>query len=255
MLLKLAQEIVPLLKNQPTAFEPIPLSVERREAAIRILQDEEATATGVSRAAEMLLGHQIRNWEPESIWLELDDKGVDIPEMNRTKLLAVNSLIAEPAFYWDANIFENTALAFNNKPVLPEILQEASPGELSWAVYEAELLMYREGLNPAFDYEPKKYAAVILHRGGFVLAPELLVFCQEELDKLTRGHKDIRDEVKRRWEEIDKAKLDILELEEKPVDVQLGLLSSVWLYVHERAERYREDMRALPLSASRSTAS
>ena len=245
MLLKLTQEVVPLFKDQPTAFEPVPLSVEHREAAARILQDEEATATGVARSAELLLGHQIRNWEPESIWLELDDKGIDVPEINRTKLLAVNSLILEPAFYWDANIFENTTLAFNNEPVLPEILQEASPGELSWAVYEAELLMYREGLDPMFDYEPAKYAAVVLHRDGFLLAPELLVFCQEELDKLTRGHKDIRDEVKRRWEEIDKTKLDTLELEEKPVDVQLGLLASVWLYVHERAERYHQDVAAL----------
>lgn len=245
MLVKLAQEVVPLFNDEPTAFTPVPLSTERKEAAARILQDGEATATGVSRAAELLLGHQIRNWEPESIWLELQDKGIDVPEVNRGKLLAVNSLLLEPAFYWDAGLFENTTLAFNNELVIPELLQEASPGMLSWAVYEAELLMYREGLDPMFDYEPARYAAVVLHRDGFVLAPELLVFAQEELDKLTRGHKDIIDEVKRRWEETDKTKLDTLELEEKPVDVQLGLLASVWLYVHERAERYRQDVAAL----------
>ena len=244
-LLKLAQDIVPLFNDQPTTFEPIPLKVEHKAAAKRILEDEEATATGVSRSAEMLLGHQIRNWEPESIWLELEDKGVDVPQLNRDKLLAVNSLLIAPAFYWDANIFEKTALAFNNEPVIPELLQEASPGQLSWAVYEAELLMYREGLDPHFDYEPTNYAAVVLHRDGFILAPELLVFAQEELDKLTRGHKDLQDKVKQRWEKVDKAKLDTLELEEEPVDVQLGLLSSVWLYVHERAERYRQDAAAL----------
>jgi len=245
MLVKLAQETIPLFNDQPTAFEPVPLTVEHKSAAKRILEDEEATATGVSRAAEMLLGHQIRNWEPESIWLELEDKGVDIPPLNRDKLLAVNALRVEPAFYWDANIFEKTALAFNSEPVIPELLQEASPGQLSWAVYEAELLMYSQGLDPHFDYEPSRYAAVVLHRDGFLLAPELLVFAQEELDKLTRGHKDIRSDVARRWKETDKTKLDTLELEEKPADVQLGLLSSVWLYVHDRAARYRADIQSL----------
>lgn len=245
MLLKLAQEVIPLFNDQPTAFEPVPLRVEHTAAARRILEDEEATATGVARAAEMLLGHQIRNWEPESIWLEFQDKGIDVPSINRDKLLAVNALHTEPAFYWDANIFENTALVLNNEPMVPELLQEASPGELSWAVYEVELLMYKQGMDPDFDYEPAKYTAVVLHRDGYILAPELLVFAQEELDKLTRGHKDLRDEVKRRWEDIDKTKLDTLELQENPVDVQLGMLASVWLYVHARAERYRQDIADL----------
>ncbi len=244
MLLKLAQKALPLLKEQ-AGFAPISLSAERKAAAQAILTDSEATATGVFRAAELLLGQQIRNWEPESIWLEMQDNGIDVPTLNRDKLLAVNSILLEPAFYWDAGLFENTALAFNNAPVIPTLLQEASPGELSWAVYEAELLMYSAGLDPHFDYEPAKYAAVVLHRDGFLLAPELLVFAQEELDKLTRGHKDICEKVKNRWEKTDKDKLDTLELEEEPSDVQLALLSSVWLYVHERAKRYQQDLASL----------
>ena len=244
MLLKLAQDTIPLLKEQP-GFEPISLPVERREAAKRILEDDEATATGVSRAAELLLGHRIRNWEPESIWLEMQDKDIDISRVNKDKLLAVISLFTEPAFYWDANIFEKTAVAFNNESIIPELLQEPSPGDLSWTVYETELLVYSQGLDPDFDYEPARYAAVVLFRDGFLLAPELLTFAQEELDKLTLGNKDLCDEVKNRWEKTDKTELDILELEEKPLDVQLGLLSSVWLYVHERAERYHSDIAAL----------
>jgi hypothetical protein len=244
MLVKLAQDTVPLLKEQ-VSFEPVSLKTEHKEAARAIMEDEGASATGVWRAAEMLLGHQIRNWEPESIWLEFQDTNIDVPVVNREKLLAANSLIVIPAFYWDANIFENTTLAFNNEPMMPELLQEASPGELSWAVYEAELLMYSQGMDPHFDYEPARYAAVVLHRDGFLLAPEMLVFAQEELDKLTRGHRELREEVRSRWEKVDKTKLDTLELEEEPVDVQLGLLSSVWLYIHDRAEQYRKDVTAL----------
>jgi len=244
VLLKLAQDLLPLLR-QEQGFEPIPLSVERAAAAKRLLEDEQTVATAVLRSVIMLLGQQCMAWEPESVWLELEDKDVDLPELNRSKFLAASSLLQEPAFYWDANLFENTALAFNSEPVLPEMLQEASPGQLSWAVYEAEMLMYSIGTDPDFDYEPAKYAAVVLHRDGFLLAPELLEFAQEELDKLTRGHKDLRSEVENRWKRTDRDNLDTLELEEKPVDVQVGLLASVQLYVRERAEQYKRDLAAL----------
>jgi len=243
-LIKLAEDSIPIVRSTP-AFIPIKMNAERKTAAAELIQDPEATATAVHRAVELLLGNQVRNWEPESIWLGLGDHGISVPSTNQDKISAINTLLVYPAFYWEVNAFEDTALAFNNEVVIPDALQEASPAQLSWAVYEAEILMQGTGQDPEFDYEPAKYTAVSLHREGFLLAPELLVFSQKELDRLTRGHQDLIPELKKRWEGLDKDKLDTVEFLENPIDVQLAQLSAVQLYVRERAERYRADLARL----------
>lgn len=243
-LIKLAEESIPLVRSAPS-FIPAPISAERKEAAKGVIVDPEAVATAVHRAAELLLGNQIRNWEPESIWLGLQDHGLDLPVTNRDKIMAVNTLLVVPAFYWEVNAFEDTCLAFCNQIVIPDALQEASPAQLSWGVYEVELLMQANNKDPEFDYEPAKYAAVSLHREGFLLAPELLVFSQKELDRLTRGNDDLIPQVKERWEKLDKDKLDTVEFQETPVDVQLAKLAAVHLYIDERAKQYQQDLAKL----------
>lgn len=243
-LVKLAEESIPLVRSAPS-FIPVPLKEERKDAAKSILLDSAAVATAVHRAAEMLLGNQIRNWEPESIWLGLRDHGLDISVTNRDKIMAVNTLLVVPAFYWESNAFEDTCLAFNNQIVIPDALQEASPAQLAWGIYEVELLMQADSKDPEFDYEPAKYTAVSLHREGFLLAPELLVFAQKELDRLTRGNEDLIPTVKERWEKLDKDKLDTVEFQETPVDVQLAKLAAVHMYVDERAKQYQQDLSKL----------
>jgi hypothetical protein len=244
MLLKVAVEALNTLAK-PLPAIPLAPDAGQTDDARQILQDTESCATSVYRAACKLVGKQLLNWEPESIWFELKDHEVDLSDVNRDKLLAVSTLLQYPAFYWDAGIFENTTMAFNNYNVMPEVLQEATPAQLSWAVYEAELLMRSDGQDPEFDYEPARYAAVVMHRQGLLLAPSLLVFAQEELDKLNRGHKDLAEEVKKRWEALDKNKLDTVEFKEDSIDVQLSQLATIELYVNERAKRYSEELKRL----------
>jgi len=244
MLIKVAIEALNTLAK-PLPVVPLAPDAGQTDAARQLLQDTESCATSVYRAACKLIGKQFLSWEPESIWLELKDHDIVLSDVNRDKLLAVSTLMQYPAFYWDVGVFENTTMAFNNYIVLPEALQEATPAQLSWAVYEAELLMQSAGSDPEFDYEPARYAAVVMHRQGMLLAPGLLVFAQEELDKLNRGHKDLAEEVKKRWEALDKDKLDTEEFKENPIDVQLGLLAAVELYVNERAKRYSEELKQI----------
>lgn len=245
MLLKIAAEVAPVLRREQPIV-PLSLAPDVQQAARAILADRDATATAVFRAACALLGGQVMNWEPESIWMELRDLDIAVPGPNKEKILAVSSLIQTPAFYWDVNVFEDTALAFNSEPVIVEVLQEASPAQLCWAVYEAEVLLRSQGKDPEFDYEPAKYAAVCMHRAGLVVAPDGLEFAQEELDKLTQGHKDLKDEVNKRWAALNgKTKLEDIELQETPVDVQLGMLAATQLYVNERAARYRRELDSL----------
>src|SRR4051812_44327141 len=92
------------------------------------------------------------SWEPESLWITLEQLGVDVPEVNRAKIQAGIALIYVPSFYWDAVVFEKTALAFNDELPHPAILQEARPTQLAWAVIEAKRIAEKLGLD-TFDFE------------------------------------------------------------------------------------------------------
>lgn len=211
-----------------------------------ILLKEDATATAIFEAAKRLLGPSFLAWEPESIWLELDDHNIDMDEVNRDKLMAASTLIQTGGFYWDAAAFENTAMAFNDLPVVPDAIQEATPAQLSWAVLETKLLLHREMQEAGeFDYEPARYAAVSMHRAGFILAPELLDFAQDELDKVNQGNTELKERIRKRWESLDKSKLSELDLAETPIDVQIGYLAAVHLYVEKMARQLKRELESL----------
>ena len=212
------------------------------------LTDEHISATALYLSIKKMLGVGVTAWEPESVWLELSDLGVDIPSVNRDKLLAVVTLLATGSFYWDAAVYENTAVSFDHKWSSPEILQEASPAQLSWAVFEANYLRHHEGLVEGdFDYEPARYTAVSLYRAGFIVAPELLEFAQEELDKLNRGHLELRDSIKSRWAALPKEDISSITIEDTdPEDVQIGRLAAVYAHVAWRAKLLNDELVMLP---------
>ena len=139
-------------------------------------------------------------------------------------------------------MFEKTALAFDGLVPNPDILEEASPARLAWAVVEAAWII-RDAKDAMWEIgsEPRAYAGVILHRAGFVLAPEQLNFAQNALDRV-RHHDHLTDEVKERWSRVSKDHLEALSLQETPVDVQVARLAAVELHVRERRAHAERDL-------------
>jgi hypothetical protein len=210
-------------------------------SAKELLQDEHAAAVALLPAAQKLLGDFLA-WEPESIWMELQHQGVDVPVSNRAKLMAAQTLHLVPSFYWDAVAFEKTALAFDGVTPNADMLEEASPGRLAWAVVEAAWILQRvHGARWTFNSEPCGYAGVILTRAGFVLAPTQLSFAQRALDR-ERYHTHLLEDVKARWDRVDKDHLNVLHLEETVIDVQIARLASVEQHVRERHKRATRDL-------------
>lgn len=232
-----------------------PSSSSRRTAAAELLRDPEASATGCFRATEVLCGEHFRGWEPETIWLTLERHSVDVPVINRDKILAAATITITPYFWWDAHIYENTALAFNNIVSNPEVIQEATPGQLAWGVYEAELLFSAAAPDgpkewgsqkPEFDREPVMYTACVLHRAGYVLAPDLLSFAQRELDHLNKDGVNItKDQIRDTWRTLKKQPHLEESLGESALDMALGRLASVELHVQERLRRYTDDIKRI----------
>ena len=214
--------------------------------AKEMLRSEATTATGCLRALTLLYGDEIRAWEPESIWLTLERANVDVPLVNRDKILATMTLLMMPAFWWEVHAFENTVCAFNDVQVNTEVLQEASPAQIAWAVYEAELLFTQSDINetPEFDHEPVVYTGTVLHRAGFLVAPQLLQFAQSTLDKLNgTGAPVTKQAVQDAWKKIEAQEAPTLG--DTPLDVQLGRLLGVKLYLQERLKVYEADTAKL----------
>ncbi len=222
---------------------------EPRNEARALLQDNLTTATGCYRAVQALLGPTFRGWEPESIWLTLERDGVDLSVTTRDKLLAALTLTMVPAFWFEINAFENTVLAFNNVLSDPSVLQEATPAQMAWAVYEAELL-YNEsgdfGETTEFDREPTIYAATVLNRAGFMVAPDTLTFAQPVLNKLNCNGTSLKvSEVQKAWTRLKRTDFANREFTDSPMDIQLGRLSAVTLYTIDRLKQYEADLARL----------
>jgi hypothetical protein len=219
----------------------------QRHAAAQLLTDAGASASGCLHALELLCGPGFRTWEPETLWLTLDRQSIDPPVINRDKILAAITLSIVPAFWWEVHAFENTVLAFNHVVSLADALQEATPAQMAWGVFEAEMIYSEDaGEKPSFDREPVIYVATVLHRAGYVRAPDLLQFAQRELDRLNRnGHGLTAADVDTAWKDLKKKPLEEKTLSETALDVQLGRLASVELHVQAQLTRMRADLRAL----------
>lgn len=208
--------------------------------AEQLLRDSKTSAVALLKALGRIIDDHLM-WEPESIWTELLHRGIDLPIGCRARILAGITLRLMPSFYWDAIVFEKTAVALEGLPANPDILEEPSPAWLAWAVVEAGMIV-----EHAFDFEhePRAYTGVILARAGFVLAPEQLAFAQNALDR-ERHVDDLRDLVADRWSRVDKNNLEALSLQETREDVQIARLAAVELHVRTRRAAVERELRAL----------
>jgi hypothetical protein len=202
-------------------------------SAAELIKAPETSAVALYQAVHKLLGDFLA-WEPESIWLELEHQGIEVPDPNRAKLMAALTLRLIPGFYWDAIVFEKTAVALAGHFPHPDILEEATPAQLAWAVEEAAwVLRLMNDAAVEFQHEPRAYAGVVLARAGFVLAPSQLEFAQLALHNQTHDGK-LRDDVAERWSRASKDHLEQLSLGEDRIDVQIARLAAVELYVRDK---------------------
>lgn len=212
-------------------------------AAKDLLRSPTTSAIGLMKAASSLLS-DFMAWEPETIWLELSHQDVEVPLECRDRLQAAIALRLVPSFYWDATVYEKTAIAFDGVSH-PDILEEASPAALAWAVTEADWIRSSYGEEKLrFEHEPTAYTAVVLERAGFVHAPGQLSFAQ---DALTRRlpPSDLTADVRRRWAATDKSELSEMVLHESKIDVQIARLAAVELHIRSKRARAEAELARL----------
>lgn len=222
-----ATTVKTLVRAASTAFDRATTD-ELRRAARDVMKDPVAPALSLMVAARHLLGDGFTVWEPETLWKELDP-----PVVNRGKLAAAIALDIMPSFYWDYRVFGNTCLAFNDEITLPDQVPQPMPWQMSWGVFEAELifaLTTREVITPDFDDEPTAFCGTHLYELGWVCPPDNMTFCEDKLvQHLSDEARQLHGVVKTQREEH-KTKS-----EDPAIDVQLARLEDCALYVVNRA--------------------
>ncbi len=226
----------------------------RFQYLLDVLDNEDVPAGVLILALRELLGTRSQLWEPEVIWYELErDHHLDVPLVNRDKILAAYALLETHSFYWDANTFVRTIMAFNDIGAEINYTQEPEPEHLCWGVAEAEFILRGED-QPLedFNHEPKSFVSVVLKRNGFVVAPEPLEFAQETLDEmLGEKHggpkKEIVIKARKKVLDAGKSPYQILEQDypESPLGIHVYKLAECQAYLFDRTRAFHSALDAL----------
>lgn len=216
---------------------------------LNLLADDATVASAVCKAAQAELGEGWLLWEPESIWLELKHRGIDVSEGNRAQLLAGRGLLVHGRFFYDGLVFDRTCAAFANEVMDFEGgIDDTLVMHLAWGLDEAKKIC--ELFNDPFllmDREPCEVAAAQLWEEGFVLAPHELSFAQPALDRRAGKHNsDLKKAVTDLWSEVrDYGSLRDFPFPENQKGVQCARLASVELFLEERRALRAKQMAQL----------
>jgi len=222
--------------------------MDNKTAAKALVQDEQTTASACYYALDLLLGPTWQAWEPESIWLELDDDGLDIPVINREKIMAVRSLFTTGRFWFDAQAFEKTAISFNNEYNTHVGVEDAPVAFINWAVFEADLLHKEvEKMTLEFDREPTNYTAIQLHREGYLITPEMLSWAEPYLTKLNCcGNDELNKKIRQLWASVPTDEdLTGVRFTETVIGVQLARQAVVRVHFDKMLRLRRKQLAAL----------
>ncbi len=227
------------------------MSTSAEKAALAALAKEETCASACARAMKCLFGQNWLLWEPQTLWLEIDHQGVDVPVGNRAQIMAARNLFIAGRFWYDAHAFAATCIAFNNEEPLHFGIEEAPIMYLNWTVYEANVLtreFEEEAIIPEMDREVIAYTAVQLAREGFVIAPEHLAYAEGELGKHLFGDlQQLQKTVREGWAAAPKAeKLLDAAFPETAAGVQLARLATTQVYFEKR--RKEREQQLVPLT-------
>lgn len=207
-----------------------------------VLLDPTCAISSAVAAAKNLLGKEMLTWDPDTIQITLKAQLGNVPDDLMAKLLAGITILTNQAWTYDHEVLFAFALACCGIPADGEAVPHPTPEQLCWAVDELQFLFGKaitvdEGFDPQ-TVDPA--VAVVLHDEGYVLAPDLLHFVQEELDAL--NCKDV-DQLRRKVEKFWSAKKDCDgrelraaadAIEDDAVKIQIGRLVNCELYVRER---------------------
>lgn len=164
-------------------------------------------------------------WEPETLWQTIEKDFKQTPSvLTKNKINAIKTILLTDAFWKEWNIFEKVVLAFNDHIPNFYSVEVPSPGEISWAVREANFV--RPGV-PWSD-EVVVYVQRVCKDAGLVYYPDNLQFSQP------KPVSQMASDVKSAWEMIKDQKN--IKITENRLGINLVRLQAIQIYLDERSK-------------------
>lgn len=119
-------------------------------------------------------GEDIHSWEPETVFMEIEDAfGVQMPQGNHDKLMALLTAIDTDSFYKSWSAFEVICRTINTGEVFGS--DELLVAEMAWGVTE---VMLSDDTPNTFSGEIAAGVGVLLVDEGFSTPPTKLLFAK-----------------------------------------------------------------------------
>lgn len=145
---------------------------EHRQAVISMLVNPGSMATLLHAIVFKEFGEEMYDWEPETIYLDINDTfGIEMPEANFNKLMALISALASDAFYKKWSSFDIICGSLSDGD--PSGNDELLVAEMAWGVIEVGL---NDETPSEFSHDIAAAVGALLVNEGFTSAPASLSF-------------------------------------------------------------------------------
>lgn len=146
-----------------------------------ILLDSEAHPLALLIAMFAWFEKDALEWEPETLWFELEALGVkqEIPEITKNKIMAIRGVHRINDFFSDWRSFELVGTTLNNN--IPNF-HKSQPLTLN-EITNAMNILDKIRKDDDYDITVKAYVSVIARNEGFIVLPKDIAFLNETMDK------------------------------------------------------------------------
>lgn len=129
-------------------------------------------------------------WLPETLFSEIEREfDVEVSEIVRDKILAIQTFVNTDVFYHDAAAFEHIVMAVNDADVVPDEISLASPEEIVYAITTLGPVDDKQ-----FEREVTRYIQICFENAGLLVYPSNVRFAQPEYldERLKKAVQQVR---------------------------------------------------------------
>lgn len=160
---------------------------DHRQLLSQMLLHPGSMATTLYAIALREFGVELHEWEPETVYLEVNDAfKIEFPEYNFNKLMALLSAVSSDSFYKKWGAFDVISGSLSDGD--PSGNDELLVSEMAWAVIEVGLVDDTPG---TFSPDVAAGVGALLVNEGFVRPPKSLSFA--EMPEVYRGSDSASD--------------------------------------------------------------
>lgn len=146
-----------------------------RAVITQMLMHPGTMATILYSIAVREFGAEVHEWEPETVYMEIKDSfGIEMPEANFNKLMALICAVSSDAFYQKWGSFETICAALSDGDASGD--DELLVGEMAWGVIEVKL---NDDTPGEFSAEVAAGVGALLMNEGFTAPPPSLAFARK----------------------------------------------------------------------------